>query len=124
MTHFRSGAVCALAFVAFAAQAQTAPPPISIYGRLDLGAGRYTKTVNPDVISGFNTPSVLGVRGSMQVAEGLTGKFALETNNIEADGTIAGRVLGRAAWAGLAGSLGELRIGRIASVAFQSALAY
>src|SRR5690349_7758786 len=102
MTHFRTGAVCALAFAAFTAQAQTAPPPISLYGRLDLAAGRYTKTVDLDVISGFNTPSVFGVRGSKQVAEGLTGKFALETNNIEADGTIAGRFWGRAAWAGLA----------------------
>lgn len=124
MTHFRTGAACALAFAAFAAQAQTAPPPISIYGRLDVGVGRYTKATSTDVISGFNTPSVFGVRGYKQVGDGLTGKFALETNNIEADGTMAGRFWGRAAWAGLAGSLGELRVGRIASVAFQTALGY
>ena len=56
--------------------------------------GRHTKTVNPDMMSGPHTPSVFGVRGGKQVAESLTGKFALEINNIGADGTTFMKVTG------------------------------
>lgn len=45
-------------------------------------------------MSSLNTPSVFGVCGGKQVAESLTGKFALETNNIGADGMTFMKVTG------------------------------
>lgn len=107
------------------AQAAAAASPITIYGRLDLSYGRETKTDKVDLMSGYNTPSVFGVKGQKDFDDGISGFFRLETSNLGADGSIGDASLfGRAAYAGLKGGFGAVLAGRIASVAFQNMLAY
>jgi len=113
-------AVCGLLMLA-AAQANA---DITPYGRLDLSLGRETKSDNVDLISGFNTPSVFGVKGTRDLGGGVTGLFKLETANINAKGDLDGAFFGRAAYAGLSGDFGEVRAGRIVSVPFQVAFQF
>lgn len=113
--------LCALATgFSGAAQAQS---NVQVYGIMDAG---YTfrdadgEGTRHAVDSGISSGSRLGFRGSEDIGNGLKLGFRLETG-VNADlGTAAqsGRAFGRASWLSLAGSFGEVRVGR------QNALGY
>jgi predicted porin len=126
-----SRALGALALTA-AGTAFAQPPPLThevggatftVYGDIDLylnymhsSSGSYILAIQEGAI----LRSRLGVRGSMDLGGGLTGKFALEQGmsgitGAQADAT---RLFDRQAWVGLQTPGGELRVGRQNTAAF------
>jgi predicted porin len=109
---------------AVGASAQDAP---SIYGLLDMTAGRFQ---NPGMTrqlraeSGGLSPSFLGIRGSDDLGGGLHARFALETY-VGIDTGTAGRSAtdpfwGRSAYVGLQGAFGTSVLGRSPTPLWQS----
>jgi predicted porin len=66
----------------------------------------------------------VGLKGSTEVSKGLKANFQLETNGIKTDLTMDTPYFNRAAWAGLSGSFGEVRLGKQDSVAFQTMIGF
>lgn len=106
-----------LAGAGASAQAQTPP---TIYGLLDLAAGRFQNPGNPHqwrADSGRMTTSFLGFRGSDDLGGGLRARFGLETY-IRVDEGAAGRSASdpfwsRTAYVGLQGQFGTSLLGRL-----------
>jgi predicted porin len=109
---------------ALSASAQNMP---SIYGLLDVAAGRFQ---NPGAArqwreeNGGLSTSFIGIRGSDDLGGGLRARFALETY-IGVDSGTAGRSLtdpfwGRSAYVGLQGAFGTSVLGRSPTPLWQS----
>ncbi len=121
--------VAALACAACSgAYAQTAP---SIYGLLDMSAGRFQDPGNVRLLraeSGRMSSSFLGIRGSDDLGGGLRARFGLETY-IRVDAGAAGRsatdpMWGRTAYVGLQGAFGTTLLGRLPTPLWTATLAF
>lgn len=114
----------ALAAVA-ASSAALAQSTVTMYGVVDLSVESVKGTHSVSRVSSSNhTTSRFGLRGSEDIGGGLRGNFVLETavgadvgtsggtsgSSVEASRTT--RFFDRAAWLGLSGGFGELRLGR------------
>lgn len=74
-----------------------------------------------------NSTSRIGLKGDMDIGNGLKAKFTLESAEIDRDlriGKESKAVFNRQAWVGLSGSFGEARFGRQDSVPFQTMVGY
>lgn len=110
-------AVMALTLGAGAAVAQ---PSVTLYGVVDtaiehvnrIGTGRGSVTRMPGITG--STPSRWGLRGVEDLGGGLRAVFQLEGGFAVNNGKVTqgGRLFGRQSWVGLAGSWGELSVGR------------
>ncbi|MBJ7313868.1 porin [Rugamonas sp. CCM 8940] len=128
---FCCAATSAMAQAQAQAQPQTQQNNVRLYGLVDVyaasasggsgvsgvGGGRSTLVNN-----GGMTTSYWGVAGTEQLGDGLSAQFALESF-FRADTGEAGRVPGealfsRAAYVGLAGNWGTLRLGRLPNPLF------
>jgi predicted porin len=69
-----------------------------------------------------NSASKFGLKGSTDVGSGVKANFKLESGGITSDGAVnpGGAFFSRAAWFGLSGNFGEVRLGRQDSVQFQT----
>jgi predicted porin len=108
---------CWLLMLALGWSPVAAADGITLYGIVDGGIG-YTKQdgARADVTgdSGVSDDSRIGLRGSEDLGGGLVGKFELESGVDLDHGRWADeeRFFARAAWVGLEGGFGELRLGR------------
>ncbi len=114
---------------ATAARAEAQQDNVRLYGLVDVyaasgnGAGSGTAGARSTVVNnGGMTTSYWGVAGTEQLGGGLSAQFALESF-FRADTGEAGRVPGealfaRAAYVGLAGNWGTLRLGRLPNPLF------
>ncbi|MCK9509066.1 MAG: porin [Pigmentiphaga sp.] len=110
-------AAALLAGFAGAAQAQS----VTLYGQVDAGFV-YDKTDGQSAIKGINSgvlgSSRFGLRGSEDLGNGLKANFQLE-NGFSADtGADNASFFDRAAWVGLSGGFGEVRLGHQDSLGF------
>ncbi len=124
-------AVAALLGLAGAAQAQ-----VTIYGLIDMSVGQneYLGEKNAQFHSGGddgssqgNSTTRIGFKGATVVAPGIKANFQLETAGITSNGEVGApgqAFFNRQAWAGFSGSLGEVRIGKQDSVAFQTMIGF
>jgi predicted porin len=114
---------------------------VSVYGLVDLSYGKNENFDNTsarlhsggegDTGSGRgnfgNSTSRIGLKGGMDIGNGLKANFKFETGGIDDDLRIGKEnktFFRRQAWAGLSGGFGELRFGRQDSVSFQVMGAY
>lgn len=102
------------------ATAQTGGTAI-LYGVVDLSMGgisRRHEGTSLRMQSGVQSGSRWGLRGSEDLGQGMRANYLLESGFLANEGRSAqgGRLFGRAAWAGLSGRAGELRLGRQTSV--------
>ncbi|MEX8518453.1 MAG: porin [Leptothrix sp. (in: b-proteobacteria)] len=111
---------------------------VSVYGLVDLSYGKNEvatgKGSKVDFHSGGdngssqgNSTTRLGVKASTEVAPGVKANANFETAGITSDGSVGSTgtpFFNRQAWAGLSGSLGEVRLGKQDSVAFQTQIAF
>lgn len=117
-----------LGTVALGAQAQSS---VSVYGLLDLSAGRFQAPGGEAVHaveSGKMTTSHVGFKGSEDLGNGLSAVFAIE-HFLRADTGSAGRFDGDAFWArsahvGLAGTFGTVQLGRNTTALFVNTLLF
>lgn len=115
-------AMSAAALVSVPAHASS----VTLYGIVDVGIftskskvnGVSSKTVT-GMQSGGQSGSRWGLRGSEDLGNGLKANFVLESGFNANNGTQGnnGRLFGRAAWGGLSGNFGEVRLGRQETVA-------
>jgi predicted porin len=122
-----------LASAAMLAFSGAASAQMSIYGLIDMCYGKSLAAdlagEKADVHSGgdnfsseCNSTTRIGFKGSYEVAPGVKANFKLETAGIKSNGAVGedGQpFFRRQAWAGLSGSLGEVRVGRQDSVPYQ-----
>jgi len=114
---------------------------VSVYGLVDLSYGKNENFDNTsarlhsggegDTGSGGgsfgNSTSRIGLKGGMDIGNGLKANFKFETGGIDDDLRIGKEnktFFRRQAWAGLSGGFGEVRFGRQDSVAFQTMASY
>jgi predicted porin len=107
----------ALLALAGAAQAEVTP-----YGLLDAAFSKGLQR-KPDLISGGNSTTKLGLKGNQGLSSGLKATYQFEagfTPELQKQGT----VFDRQAWAGLSGGFGEVRLGKQDSVRFQTLVGF
>lgn len=107
---------------------------VTLYGLVDVSYGKSLTDAATDGKSASfhsggdgdqgNSVTKVGLKGSTEVSKGLKANFQLETNGIKTDLTMDAPYLNRAAWAGLSGSFGEVRLGKQDSVAFQTMIGF
>jgi predicted porin len=107
----------ALLALAGAVQAETTP-----YGLIDAA---FSKKIGgkSDLISGGNSTTRLGLKGDQAFGSGLRATYQFEagfSEELQKQGT----VFNRQAWAGVAGSFGEVRAGTQDSVPFQTMIGF
>lgn len=122
-------AAALLAGFAGAAHAQSS---VTLYGIVDVGVGgdKIESAAGEDpsrygLLSGVQSGSRWGLRGSEDLGNGLRANFQLESGfdvtsgrGLANDHSLQGdRLFGRQAWAGLSGAWGEVRAGRQLTVA-------
>lgn len=116
-------AAALLAGFAGAAHAQSS---VTLYGIVDVGVGgnKVETAAGKDdtrygLMSGVQSGSRWGLRGSEDLGNGLRANFQLESGFDVANGrSLQGdRLFGRQAWGGLSGAWGEVRAGRQVTVA-------
>ncbi len=120
--------VAMLGLSPLAVQAQSS---VSIYGLVDMSAGRFQESGAPKVSrvdSGNMTTSYLGFKGVEDLGGSIKAKFALESFLL-ADTGAAGRFGGDAFWArnayvGLEGDFGSTTLGRHTTALFVSTLLF
>ncbi|GAA5236045.1 porin [Verticiella sediminum] len=120
---FRIPAAACLIVCAGAAQAQSTTS-VTLYGIADIGIFHERIKSEGDtesttgLLSGGQSGSRWGLRGSEDLGGGLKANFQLESGFNLNNGTLGqnGRLFGRAAWGGLSGGFGELRFGRQATM--------
>lgn len=92
---------------------------VTLYGRIDtsIGSDKVNGVSTSKVFSGNLTTSRYGFRGSEDLGGGLKASFQLENGFNSDDGTLgsANTAFNRAAWVGLGGGFGQLRLGKIDS---------
>lgn len=116
----------ALAVLGAFAGAASAQSSVTLYGLADIGFYRVdpkapnAATTN-SIASGIQSGSRFGLRGSEDLGGGMRAVFQLENGFSVDDGTLGqgGRLFGRWAWAGVAGSFGEFRLGRQWAMGFE-----
>ena len=127
--HFRPLAIALIGAGAFAAHAQTAAPSssVNLYGLIDVGVEHVSKVNGVGGITRMpsNTsslPSRVGFRGTEDLGDGLKAQFVLEMGFAPDTGASGqgGRLFGRQANVGLAGSWGSVTLGRQYSTLFWS----
>jgi predicted porin len=122
------------------ASAGAAQAQLSLYGLVDASYGKSLfsdasfANAKSDFHSGGdngssegNSTTRVGIKGSVDVGSGVKANFRFETGGITSNGAVnvdpftgeTGPFFNRQAWFGLSGSLGEVRLGRQDSVAFQ-----
>ena len=104
-----------LAILAASVSAAYAQTAVTVYGVVDLGIAseRGANTKN-SLLSGNQSGSRLGFKGTEDLGDGLKANFVLE-NGFNADaGSVAqsGLLFGRRATVGLSGAFGEVNLGR------------
>ena len=109
-----------LALAALAAtSAAFAQSSVTLYGVVDVSVERVKGDHQVNRVSSSNLASSrLGFKGTEDIGGGLKANFALETAVTADTGENGGktaRFFDRAAWVGLAGGAGEIRLGRIDS---------
>lgn len=107
----------ALLALAGAVQAEVTP-----YGLLDAAFSKGLEG-KPDLISGGNSTTKLGLKGNQGLNAGLKATYQFEAglnSKLQKQGT----VFNRQAWAGLAGGFGEVRLGTQDSVRFQTLVGF
>jgi len=107
---------------------------VSVYGLVDVSYGKSLADAATDGKSASfhsggdgdqgNSATKVGLKGSTEVSKGLKANFQLETNGIKSNLNMDTPYFNRAAWAGLSGSFGEVRLGRQDSVAFQTMIGF
>jgi len=113
---------------------------LSFYGLGDLSYGKNELVSDKDARfhsggddggngggSQGNSTTRIGLKGGMDIGNGLKANFALESAEIDHDlrmGRNSKALFNRQAWAGISGGFGEARFGRQDSVAFQTMVAY
>lgn len=109
-------AAALLAGFAGTAQAQS----VTLYGQVDAGF-MYDKTDGQSAINGIESgllgASRFGLRGTEDLGNGLKANFRLE-NGFNVDDGTDGVFFDRAAWVGLSGGFGEVRLGLQDSLGF------
>ncbi|WP_445659047.1 porin [Achromobacter sp. NCFB-sbj8-Ac1-l] len=110
--------LCALT-TSWGADAQQGP--VTLYGVMDLSLAGFSTQERGTALnmqSGVQSGSRWGLRGSEDLGGGLRANFQLESGILANNGRSAqgGRLFGRAAWVGVSGAFGELRLGRQTSV--------
>jgi len=105
-----------IALAALAAGTAFAQSSVTIYGRLDAG---YAKTTNvaSGMVSAFNSPTIIGLKGSEDLGGGLKANFDLQSGSFDSTTGGTGLNFTRASWVGLSGNFGGFQIGRQASLA-------
>lgn len=113
-----------------AAQAQ-----VTVYGLVDASYGKNEIGVTSESKATFhsggdngssqgNSTTRVGLKGSTEVSKGIKANFKLESAGITSEGKVGTTTdtafFDRAAWAGLSGGFGEVRLGRQDSVPFQT----
>lgn len=107
---------------------------VTLYGLVDVSYGKSLTDAATDGKSASfhsggdgnqgNSATKVGLKGSTEVSKGLKANFQLETNGIKTNLNMDTPYLDRAAWAGLSGSFGEVRLGKQDSVAFQTMIGF
>lgn len=104
------------------------PAGVALYGLIDIGvASQHTsgQGTRNSMITGGQTDSLWGMRGKEDLSDGWRASFQLETGFNAANGLVeddANRLFNYNAWVGLGhASIGELRLGRQATIANQFA---
>ena len=116
----RDVAVGAATFLApCVAEAQQSP--VTLYGVVDLSLAGFSTQDRGTALnmqSGVQSGSRWGLRGSEPLGNGMRANFQLESGIVANNGKSAqgGRLFGRAAWVGVSGDWGDLRLGRQTSV--------
>jgi len=108
-----------IALAALAAGSAFAQSSVTLYGRVDMSLAHTTNAAT-GMVSGFNSPSVFGLKGSEDLGGGLKANFGLESSGFDSTGAIGGALFGRAAWVGLSGGFGDVKLGRKSSLATES----
>lgn len=98
---------------------------MTIYGLVDAGVTNQLMDQQTTVDFNGNSTTRLGFKGSRDVGSGFKGNFQLE-GGIGIDGASSGnKLFGRQAWVGLSNEdLGEVRVGKQDSVAFQTMIGF
>jgi GBP family porin len=115
----------ALAVLGAFAGAASAQSSVTLYGLVDIGFSRLDPKASgapstTAMVSGVQSGSRVGLRGSEDLGGGLRAIFNLEHGLSVDDGTQGqGRMWGRWAYAGFAGGFGELRLGRQWAAGFE-----
>ena len=126
-------ALAALATVATAAQAQSS---VTVYGIIDAGVSTVsnvkigTTTTSGTVTGlsngGLSTPRI-GFRGVEDLGNGLKASFNLESEFLADNGSQASNdniLFGRAAWVGLSGNFGDVKLGRQNTLLYATGVAF
>jgi predicted porin len=98
------------------------------YGKNEIGVPAETKATfhsgGDNFSSQGNSATKIGLKGSTEVSKGIKANFKLESAGITSEGKVGTTTdtsfFDRAAWAGLSGNFGEVRLGRQDSVPFQT----
>ncbi|OZI37138.1 hypothetical protein CAL29_01530 [Bordetella genomosp. 10] len=106
-----------LTTISLATPSFAATSSVTLYGIVDAGYQSFRikgEGSSQDLVSGGESGSRWGLRGSEDLGDGLKANYQLESGFDSANGqsTQNNRLFGRASWVGLSGSWGELRAGR------------
>jgi len=98
-----------------------ADKPVALYGVVDLSLAGFSTQERGTALnmqSGVQSGSRWGLRGSEALGNGVRANFQVESGMLANNGRSAqgGRLFGRAAWVGVSGGFGDLRLGRQTSV--------
>lgn len=114
-SHIAAAVLAALPFGAAVAQ------NVTVYGVLDTAvqgydngvAGSTTQGSITRVVDSALTTSRLGFRGSEDLGGGLKAEFQLEMRVDTSNGTAGTDLFNRAAWVGISGGFGSVKVGRV-----------
>ena len=107
--------ILALAVLGAFAGAAVAQSSVTLYGIADINLTRAKGGTNTltSMGSGGLQGSRWGMRGSEDMGGGLKANFTLESGYaLDTGANLQGALFGRAAWVGLSGGFGEVRLGR------------
>jgi predicted porin len=106
---------------ALAAVSAFAQSSVTVYGTLDVGYGGATangvETVKFQQQASYNSASKIGFKGTEDLGGGMKANFGLETGSVNLEDGATGLAFSRAAWVGVDGAFGDVKIGRITSKA-------
>lgn len=104
--------------------AASAQSSVTLYGYGDQGYGRsIAASSGASAVTQMNPGTAdvggvrIGLRGTEALGGGLSAKFGLETGTVAGDTGATALDFSRAAWFGLAGGFGDVRVGRHATLA-------
>ncbi|WP_175173098.1 porin [Achromobacter pestifer] len=117
----RVGRLCLGLAAWLAPWATEADSAVALYGVVDLSLAGFSTQERGTALnmqSGVQSGSRWGLRGSEALGSGMRANFQLESGILANNGKSAqgGRLFGRAAWVGVSGAFGDIRLGRQTSV--------